>query len=283
MNNRSYYALPADHPLGLWTGSRHSDKAPLVVNCAGSFVTAFPFQTDNARGREDYYLMYVLRGTLRVRLAEGERDVGGGTLLIFPPYTPYRYAYAGEGEPLTYLWVHFTGSYAAHDLERLALSPLPLVRDRLPLPRVTEIFEEILDCFAKGGALRDAWLACYLEQLLLTLASSGGETAQEMPLARSLRYIDRHYAEELSIAALAAMEGLSYSRYHDVFAAQLGLSPKRYVVRKRLDHACELLLTTDMSVAQVGAQVGYPDACFFTKIFKKEMGCVPSAYRKRKG
>lgn len=282
MNNRSYYALPAEHPLDLWTGSRHSDVAPLIVNCAGSFVTAFPFQTDNARGREDYYLMYVLRGTLRVRLAEGDRDVGAGTLLLFPPHTPYRYAYAGDGGELTYLWVHFTGSHAARNLEQLSLAPLPLIRDRLPSPRVAEIFESILDCFAKGGALRDAWLSCHLEQLLLTLASSDGTAAQEMPLARSLRYIDRHYAEELSVAALAAMEGLSYSRYHDVFAAQLGLSPKRYVVRKRLDHACELLLTTDMSVAQVGAQVGYPDACFFSKIFKKEMGCGPSAYRQRR-
>ena len=283
MNNRSYYALPTDRPMDLWTGSRHSDGAPLVVNCAGSFVTAFPFQTDNALGREDYYLMYVLHGTLRLRLPEGDRDVSDGTLLIFPPHTPYRYVYTGDGETLTYLWVHFTGSHTAHYLDRLSLSPLPLIRDRLPSPRVAEIFESILDCFAKGGALRDAWLSCHLEQLLLTLASLGSETAQEMPLARSLRYIDRHYAEALSVATLAAMEGLSYSRYHDVFTAHLGLSPKRYVVRKRLDHACELLLTTDMSVTQIGAQVGYPDACFFTKIFKKEMGYVPSAYRKRKG
>ena len=59
----------------------------------------------------------------------------------------------------------------------------------------------------------------------------------------------------------------------------MGCSPMRYVMRKRLDHACELLRSTDMSVARVGAQVGYADACFFSKIFKKELGCVPSAYR----
>lgn len=280
MNDRSYYALPVKHPLDLWTGSRQSTEAPLLVNCAGSFKTAFPFCTDNTAGREDYYLMIVLHGTLDVRLPTQIGTVVGGSFMIVPPRTPYQYAYAG-GEELQYLWVHFTGSHAAHHLERWGLSPLPLTRDRLPAPRVVEAFERLLDCFAKDEPLRDAWLSCLLEQLLLLLSSAEVAAEEHQPLARSLGYIDRHYAEDVSVSALAAMDGLSYSRYHDVFTAQLGMTPKRYLTRKRLDRACELLLTTDMSIAQIGTQVGYSDACFFTKIFKKEIGRTPSGYRKR--
>lgn len=279
MNNRSYYALPVEHPFGLLTGSRHSDEAPLIVNCAGCFETAFPFQSDNPEGRADYYCMYVRRGTLTLHRPQGYTDIGSGSLVILPPHTHYHYAYTGKGEPLSYFWVHFTGSHAHRFLEQLGLSPLPLVHSHIASPRVVDAFETLLDCFANGEPLRDAWLSCRLEQLLLRLAAATLASDTPLPLARSLHYIDRHYTEEISVNELAAMDALSYSRYHDVFVAHIGLSPKRYIIRKRLSHACELLLTTDMSVTQIGVQVGYPDACFFSKIFKQEMGCSPSVYR----
>ncbi len=283
MNNRSYYAKHNSACLpDILEGNRASDEAPLIVNCAGNFETAFPFQTDNPQGRDDFYLMYVLRGTLVVRLPMTETTVSAGTLLLFPPHYHYRYTYTAESEPLHYLWTHFSGSHVMHYLTQFRLCPLPLVRSCGILREAIATFESIFDTFVKGSMMRDAALACHLEQLLLTFASDRETERPYQAIRRSLHYIEFHYAEKFSVSELAAMENLSYSRYHDVFVTAMGCSCKRYIIRKRLDHACELLLHTDMNVQQIGAQVGYDDVHFFSKLFKKELKCTPLAYRNRK-
>jgi two-component system response regulator YesN len=50
-----------------------------------------------------------------------------------------------------------------------------------------------------------------------------------------------------------------------------------------MEHACELLLGTDMGIAQIGVQVGYDDPSFFSKAFKKELGLSPLDYRRQNG
>jgi AraC-like DNA-binding protein len=144
------------------------------------------------------------------------------------------------------------------------------------------IFEAMFRAFREGDTMRDAALGCHLERLLLTLAEDR-RTPSTKPCAilRSLEYIDSHYTEVFPITALSRMEGLSYSRYHDVFVAEMGVSPRRYITRLRLRHACELLCGTDMSIAQIGMQVGYDDPSFFSKLFKKEIGISPLRYREQ--
>ena len=276
MSNKFYYAVPPTAVPDLWEGSRATDAAPLVVNCAGCFETSVPFVTDNPTGREDYYLMLLLNGRLTVRMPEGEREASVGTLLLFPAHYPYRYAFGG-GQELCYLWVHFSGSHVEHYLNAFFLSPTPLLRSGVGESRAVSVFERIFDDFSTGGPLRDAALACHLERLLLTLAT---DASSRPSLFRSLTYIDEHYTEALSVTTLAALENLSYSRYHDRFTAELGMPPRRYITRKRLELARELLLNTDMSVGQIGAHVGYDDPHFFSKSFKKEAGLSPLEFRR---
>lgn len=283
MNNLSYYALPADLPLDIQAGSRRTDEAPLVVNCAGNFETRFAFQTDNPIGREDYYLMLILGGTLTVTRGEEELPAPSGTLLMFAPHYHYRYAYDGN-EPLRYLWVHFSGSHTEHYLNRFGLAELPLMQTCSVTGEVLSIFEAMFSAFRAGGVLRDAALACHLERLLLAIATDDhSKSAKPCSLTRSLEYIDAHYTEAFPVTVLAQLERLSYSRYHDVFAAEMGCPPRQYVTRKRMEHACELLLGTDMGIAQIGVQVGYDDPSFFSKAFKKELGVSPLDYRKQNG
>ena len=83
MKNRSYYSFDdgssAPSPS---TCSRASESAPLIVNCAGSFFTEFPFTTDNPDGRLDYYLMHITSGELRMTFAEKCITLCAGDTLI---------------------------------------------------------------------------------------------------------------------------------------------------------------------------------------------------------
>ena len=280
MKNRSYYAFDDDTQGAFARCSTESLTAPLAVNCAGEMQSACPFSTDNAEGRLDYYLMYIKSGELEVSFPDGDRVLAAGTAVIFPPRRRYRYRFAG-GCQMSYLWCHFTGSDVSRLLTELGLAPLPFHRQIGREGAILSEFERIFSVFSEGGVFRDPILAHTLEGLLLTVARASAEPASPAPLSRSVGYINENYTRDIRIPDLARMENLSNSRYHVLFCEAFGMPPSRYVTKLRVQSACELLLTTDLPVKQVGLSVGYDDPHFFSKIFKAYAGVSPTKYRSK--
>ena len=91
----------------------------------------------------------------------------------------------------------------------------------------------------------------------------------------------RYFTEKIKIPDLAKLEGLSNSRYITLFSKEFGKTPSEYILGLRLARACDLLTTTYMEISLVGADSGYSDQYFFSKIFKKHIGISPLGYRKK--
>ncbi|MBR2354316.1 MAG: helix-turn-helix domain-containing protein [Clostridia bacterium] len=273
-----YHAFPDRSASGLNKCSRQSDEFPLIVNCAGNASFTFPFTTDNPTGREDYYLLYMLQGEMIVFLPHGSEQIRAGHAVIFPPRYHYIYKYDAKA-PMNYLWVHFTGSYVDRFLQECGFGSLPSLYDTGTDPQIAPLFRELYDCFEFDSPLSRPKSASALERILLRLAEHIQKKSESKPLERSLRVIHASYQTDLKIPELAALENLSHSRYITVFREQMGMSPTAYIIRRRMSAACELLENTDIPVKQVGGLVGYNDPHFFSKLFKKHVGCSPSDYR----
>lgn len=222
---------------------------------------------------EDYYLLYVIKGELEVDLPEGARSI-----LLFPPRFSYRYTCHAK-DPLHYLWVHFTGSYAKALLEECGLSPLPFSRELGKERPVGEQFRKLPAITETVSPRLRPELACALEQLILLVARAV-TIPHHRPLERSLSFLHSSFREDIRIPRLAAMENLSHSRYITLFRQQMGVSPTAYLIGLRMERASEPLLNTDMCVKQIGILVGYEDPQFFSKLFKKHVGQSPTQYRK---
>ena len=280
MKSTSYYSFIDRRPNGLNNCSVASDSAPLIVNCAGSFFSRSDFTTDNQSGRLDYYLMHIVSGKLRARMPNGDITVRAGESLIFPPLYKYRYSYEADGEELNYLWVHFTGSAASFYLEELGFSPLPTVVRPLSESSVSLYFSSMQDGFSRDDEARPTSLAASFLQMLVELSRSTKEKRKRNALMRSLGYINRAYTDTIQIDELAAMENLSSSRYHVLFKEITGVAPSEYIIGLRMRDACELLRSTNMTVKQIGASVGYENQHYFSKLFKLKIGVPPIDYRK---
>ncbi len=86
MNSRYYYSFDDSLPARAVNAcSRASDEYPLIVNYAGNVVTSVPLITDNVRGRDDYYLMYVVSGSLDVTLEDGAQKAVPGNIILLAP------------------------------------------------------------------------------------------------------------------------------------------------------------------------------------------------------
>ncbi|WP_164254732.1 helix-turn-helix transcriptional regulator [Streptomyces sp. S4.7] len=91
--------------------------------------------------------------------------------------------------------------------------------------------------------------------------------------------MDRDWAGPLDLDAVAAHAG--YSRYHFVraFKAVYGQTPGRYLSRRRIERAEELLRSANLTVTEICVLVGFSSLGTFSKRFKEQTGSSPSAYR----
>jgi transcriptional regulator GlxA family with amidase domain len=84
---------------------------------------------------------------------------------------------------------------------------------------------------------------------------------------------------ELSADMISQLMGMSRNTLHRKMNALTGMSINPYVRTLRLQKAKELLLTTDLSIAEVAYAVGFEDPKYFSRIFSEEYGVAPSIFR----
>lgn len=102
-------------------------------------------------------------------------------------------------------------------------------------------------------------------------------------LELAIAYVHEHMAERLTLAVLADQVGTTPTHLSYLFDKHVGVRPIDYVIDCRIKRAIELLRQPDsISIAEVAAQVGYADASYFSRIFKKRTGYSPSAIRAAK-
>lgn len=120
---------------------------------------------------------------------------------------------------------------------------------------------------------------------VLTLAPMRPAAVQRLAglprLLPVLEHLDRHFAEPLRVDRLAAVAGLSTGQFHRCFKGLTGTSPFEYAKRLRLEMAAALLRESELTVAEVGARVGWPDPFHFSKMFKSTYAQSPTAYRRQ--
>ena len=99
-------------------------------------------------------------------------------------------------------------------------------------------------------------------------------------LRRVTDFIAANLAQEVGLADLARIAGLSLHHFCRAFKASTGLPPHAYQTRLRIERAKELLAATSLSVGAVAAAVGYDDPNQLARMFRKAEGTSPSRYRR---
>lgn len=100
-------------------------------------------------------------------------------------------------------------------------------------------------------------------------------------LRRTRDHIDRHYAAELDLAQLASVAGVSRYHFARCFEATYGETPIRYLTRRRIERAQDLLRVANLTVTEVCTAVGFASLGSFSSRFRLLVGETPTAYRNR--
>lgn len=100
-------------------------------------------------------------------------------------------------------------------------------------------------------------------------------------IAAAVDHIHRHYlGGQIRVTELAALSGVSTRYFNELFSVFFGVSPKEYIIRMQLDTAKNMLVSTNTSISEIADTCGFGDVYYFSKVFHKEIGETPSAFRK---
>jgi transcriptional regulator GlxA family with amidase domain len=102
-------------------------------------------------------------------------------------------------------------------------------------------------------------------------------------IARSQEWIAERYRDPAPVAAMAKVSGLPDRTFKRRFEAATGMSPLEYVHTLRLEEAKHMLETGAESIEAIANEVGYEDAGFFSRLFRRKVSLTPAQYRKRFG
>lgn len=122
------------------------------------------------------------------------------------------------------------------------------------------------------------------QQPYASLACS--RSSEDAVVSHCQRWISTHYTEPAPVAALLAIAAemdLSERSFQRRFVKATGMSPLEYVHTLRLEEAKQLLEASAKPVEEIANDVGYEDASFFSRLFRRKVGITPAQYRRRFG
>ena len=269
-------------PLGGDFTHKMKDDFYIDVGCillAHKFTLDRKNKCDYSSGRGFWGISYAIGGEAEYRFSSGKRRrVSAGDVVFLPADTSYTIYTAGE-------YHHYTVNFTLHK------------------ENSCDVFdgEEIIILSSNGKkyylntfrALAEAWQkkeAGYqmraVGMLYELLASLIEEKRSSMPLGSGHRkilpakeYIDADPTRSVTIEELAAICGMSMTAFRRSFLAAIGQTPMRYRDSKLIALAKERLISGYFSVAEVAEYLGFEDASYFGRFFKKHTGKTPGEYK----
>lgn len=147
---------------------------------------------------------------------------------------------------------------------------------------VLRIFEKIKEEYRRRDFMYHRVIEAHLINLLVHLFRSRGmkpQMEQFDPIEYALGYINEYFATEINLEQIAFSANYSASRFRELFKKRTGVSPKTYILEKRIDYAKQLLCTTSLPIHEIASIVGFTDYPQFNKFFNNRTGMNPKDFR----
>ncbi len=149
-------------------------------------------------------------------------------------------------------------------------------------PRLQELLKFLWRLSRQPGGITafqtETIFRCVLEELFICVQNQSNDGEQAL-FKQISNYIHEHYMDALTVRALAEQNDINENRLFYVFKKYTGMGPSNYLITYRLNQAKESLLASDAPIGEVATCVGYADALYFSRLFRKQFGVSPGEFR----
>ena len=246
-------------------------------------------------------LVIVLQGSATHLSPGGEYTIGAGDVFVLHGDQAHGYRNTAELEIVNILFRMDQLSLILRDVETLSgyhalftLEPAKRHDDgfasrlRLSPEHLNKIRDRLHELIVEKEAATAGWQFAAVAHFMLIVSDLCRFYSQmESPEARSLLrlgsvigYLHQHYAEPITLDALARIGNMSRRTLTREFTKAIGVSPIEYLIRERVNRAMDLLRDRSISITEAAYQVGFQDSNYFSRTFRALVGHSPSDMRK---
>lgn len=234
------------------------------------------------KGRVDYHLVLVVKGSLEVMYHGEMFCLGKGGVFIYEPGAEHYYRALTASSTF---WIHFAGTAVCE-----IFSDMDITAGVYESDAGAAATDEFRILVRRNGSTNERKLVLGTLLNLLALISDGVHRSKHSEkrgdvknIDSIIEYMNMNYEKKLTVSTLAEMAGYSVSRFLHLFSETIGKPPMRYLRDIRLANACELLDTSEYPVSKIADLCGFNDPLYFSRVFADKYGLSPSVYRNRAG
>lgn len=250
----------------------------------------------------DMEIIYIKKGQGAISVDLAAHQANAGDIFLVPPGHLHAIRQA-EGYSMEYENIIFQLSLMMNSQADFCSEHFftPLIQGRCHLPAhiparhplhdpLAACLDEIDQFSAQGDGLSTLAIKSRLFGLFYLLFSwQEQDPAASLPNPRHksldliktlLKYVEDHYSEHLTIAAMAKVCGFSQSHFMKFFKNAMGISFIEYLNDYRLTMAARLLLASSDTIVSIASECGFENLSYFNRMFRRKYGTTPSEYRK---
>ncbi len=248
-----------------------------------------PSHSFGPAARNHYLFHYCLSGTgtLYADNSKGETITyqirSGQGFMLFPGQIC---TYVADRDlPWEYAWLEFDGLRAKETVELAGLSPdnpVYKVRSKDIAETMRDEMLYIIEHREESPFHLIGHLYLFIDSFIRASGAmkiSHGSSLRDFYVKEAFSYIEQNFQNAITVENIAAVCGLNRSYFGKIFHEATGKSPQQFLISYRMTKAAELLKLTDMSVADTGNAVGYPNQLHFSRAFKSVYGVSPREWR----
>lgn len=232
-----------------------------------------------------YHMFYVQTGVSNFVVDGKEYIIDAGKTLLVPRQVEHGYSNK-QDVTMEYMEIKFTLSQETMDAQ--FLSTEPFISEN---PLAGMLFTQILKEYSDLEGLADKAAASYLDSILQILTENKRYSKQRQfrfidassynPLSQSIiRYLEKHFAEDLTLDELAEELGYNKSYLCVAFKKDTRTTILDFLNMIRIRRAAELIVYSDHSLTQVADMCGFASDSHFNRVFVKYVGTTPGQCRR---
>lgn len=239
--------------------------------------------------RNHFLFHYVISGTGTLMANNGKGDTitynirSGQGFLLFPgQISTY---IADKEKPWEYAWIEFDGLRVKEMLDIAGFSLDNPIYHAVIKEYQESMMNEMLYIANHSNETPFhliGHLYIFLDALTRSVSSarlSSSGKLSEYYIREAINYIEQNFPFDISIEDIASHCGINRSYFGKIFHESVGKTPQHFLISYRMMKAAELLKMTDLSIADVGNAVGYPNQLHFSRAFKNIYGVSPKNWR----
>lgn len=232
--------------------------------------------------RQHYLLHYVIEGKGHFATDEKHYNLTAGQAFLICPNIVTSY-FADEKYPWNYMWIEFDGLKAKEYLNQAGLDrDKPIYISNNNNSDVKKYLSHIIENPRESSLNMMGYMYLFLDSLIKTSINRKFTKTDDLKnfyVREALNYIERCYGTDMSIEDIANYCGLNRNYFSKLFKELINLSPQEFLMKYRMNKACELLLNEELLIGTIATSVGYPNQLHFSRAFKRVYNISPREWR----